>query len=177
MERVGAEGTVKNLSPQPQCPGQGCHPLGRAAQPGLEHLQGWSIRSFTWQTFTVTPRRHYFQFGAPVTPRAIEKRCNMDMGSGSRMLLHKLPTHAQRAAIKHAERVKPLQCGGRWLKCKHREADLPTNPPSQVSRAFLFVGRSAVSSVFLQFSRTLTKDIPFPTPDIFPIFSVLPSLN
>lgn len=58
-----------------------------------------------------------------------------------------------------------------------READLLTDLPSQVSRAYVFVDRSAVSSVFLQFSSTLAKDIPFPAPSIFPTRSLLPSLH
>ena len=62
-------------------------------------------------------------------------------------------------------------------KYKHGEADLPTNLPSQMSCAYIFVDRSAASSLFIQFSSTLPKDIPFPAPSVFPICSVLPSLS
>ena len=50
IERVGLEGPLKTIEFQP--PATGCFSLIRAGcpiLPGLEHLQGWDIHSFSEQ--------------------------------------------------------------------------------------------------------------------------------
>ena len=79
MEWFGLEGILKPIQFLPLCNGQGCHPPHQAAQgpiqPGLQHLWGWGIHSFSGQP---VPVLHYIdneEFPPNIYPHSVWNPC------------------------------------------------------------------------------------------------------